>query len=293
MDKKESIWDVNFSMNDTVFDSLTAHLAILDENGTILSTNRAWNESARKRGNPCGYDVPGENYLQVCRKIMGNNRQKTLEIIEGIQGVIDGSIGEFCLEYPLHTPGERIWYYIRVMRLSARGALKLLVSHEDITGLKLAQEALRLGEESLKKQKKILEEKNIALKVLLEQREADKIEMEQNVLTNVKETILPYLERLKAAPLRKEEQKIVDIIDSQLMAIISPFMNRLSHAGIFLTPQELQVATLVKEGKPSKEIADILYISKSTVHFHRKNIRKKLGISDRKKNLRFHLMALS
>ena len=290
---KTSVWDVNFSMHDKVFDSLSAHLAILDETGTILSTNRAWNESARKRGNPCGYDVPGENYLQVCKKIMGNNQQKTLEIIEGIQGVIDGSIGEFCLEYQLHTPGERIWYYIRVLRLSAQGPLKLLVSHEDITGLKLAEEALRLGEEALKKQKKNLEEKNIALKVLLEQRGADKKEMEQNVLNNVKEMILPYLDRLTSAPLRAEDQKIVGIIDSQLMAIISPFMNRLSHAGIFLTPQELQVATLVKEGKPSKEIADILYVSESTVHFHRKNIRKKLGISDRKKNLRSYLMSLS
>ena len=290
---KTSIWDINFSMHNSVFDSLSAHLAILDENGTILSTNRAWNESSRKRGNPCGEDAPGENYLKVCRDIMGHNRQKTLEIIEGIQGVIDGSIGEFCLEYQVHTPGERIWYYIRVLRLSGQEDLKLLVSHEDITGLKLAEEALRLGEENLKKQKQRLEEKNIALKVLLDQREEDKKELEQNVLANVKEMVLPYLDRLKAAPLRPEDQKLVALIDSQLMAIVSPFMNRLSHAGIFLTPQELQVAILVKEGKPSKEIADILYISDATVHFHRKNIRKKLGISDRKKNLRSYLMSLS
>ncbi len=290
---KASIWDINFTMHNSVFDSLSAHLAILDENGTIISTNRAWNESAPKRGNPCGDDVPGENYLKVCANIMGHNRQKTLEIIEGIQGVIDGSIGEFCMAYQVHTPGERIWFQIRVLRLSGQEDLKLLVSHEDITGLKLAEEALRLGEEDLKKQKQRLEEKNIALKVLLEQREADKRDLEQNVLGNVKEMVRPYLDRLKAAPLRAEDRKIVELIDSQLMAIVSPFMNRLSHAGIFLTPQELQVATLVKEGKPSKEIADILYLSDATVHFHRKNIRKKLGLSHRKKNLRSHLMALS
>jgi len=290
---KTSIWDINFTMHNSVFDSLSAHLAILDENGTILATNRAWNESTQKRGNLCGDDAPGENYLKVCTNIMGHNRQKILEIIQGIQGVIDGSIEEFFMDYQVHTPGERIWYYIRVLRLSGQEDLKLLVSHEDITGLKLAEEALRLGEETLKKQKQRLEEKNIALKVLLEQREEDKKELEHNVLANVKEMVLPYLDRLKAAPLRAEDRKLVEIIDSQLMAIISPFMNRLTHAGIFLTPQELQVAILVKEGKPSKEIADILYVSDATVHFHRKNIRKKLGISDRKKNLRSHLMALS
>lgn len=292
MDKK-NIRDINFTMHNSVFDSLSAHLAVLDEDGTILATNRAWNESAQKRGNPCGCDAPGENYLKVCSNLMGPDRQKTLEIIEGIQGVIDGSIKEFCMEYQVHTPGERIWYYIRVLRLAAQEDLKLLVSHEDITGLKLTEEALRLGEDTLKKQKQRLEEKNIALKVLLEQREEDKRELEKNVLANVKEMVLPPLERLKAAYLRPEDQRLVELIDSRLMAIVSPFMNSLSHAGIFLTPQELQVAILVKEGKPSKEIADILYISDATVHFHRKNIRKKLGISDRKKNLRSHLMSLS
>ena len=290
---KEGIRDMELSMHDGVFDSLSAHLAILDENGTILLTNRAWDESVRKRGNPCGCNVPGENYLRVCEKMVGHDRQKTLEIIEGIQGVINGSIDEFCREYQLHTPGERIWYYIRALRLKGKGPLKLLVSHEDITGLKLAEEALRLGEKRLKKQKQHLEEKNIALKVLLEQRESDKKDFERTVLTNVKEMILPYLDRLKMAPLRAEDRHLVEIVHSQLMAIVSPFMDRLSHAGIFLTPQELQVATLVKEGKTSKEIAEFLYVSDATVHFHRKNIRKKLGISDRKTNLRFHLMSLS
>lgn len=290
---EKRIWDVNFAMQSSVFDSLSAHLAILDENGVILETNQAWNDFVQRRGNSCGGDLPGENYLEVCRDMIGHNRQKTLEIVEGIQGVIDGSVEEFRLEYQLHTPGERIWYYIRVQRLTGHDPIKLLVSHEDITELKLAEEALRLGEESLKQQKKVLEEKNIALKVLLEQREADKAELEQNVLTNVKERILPYLERLKAAPLRSDDKNLVEIIDAQLKEIISPFIHTLSQAGIFLTPQETQVASLVKDGRTSKEISDILYVSESTVHFHRKNIRSKLGITDRKQNLRSHLMAMS
>jgi DNA-binding CsgD family transcriptional regulator len=70
-------------------------------------------------------------------------------------------------------------------------------------------------------------------------------------------------------------------------------VQQLSHANIILTPQEIQVATLVKDGKASKEIAEILNVAETTVHFHRKNLRKKFGLSNSQTNLRSYLLSIS
>lgn len=173
------------------------------------------------------------------------------------------------------------------------GLLRVIVSHEEITQLKLIEEALRKSRSALEKQKQRLEETNIALKVLLRQREEDKLELEKNVLNNIKDLVFPYIEKLKKAPLRSKDKINIDTLESHLNEIISPFLQRLSNLDIVLTPQEMQVATLVKDGKSSKEIADILNVSDATIHFHRKNLRNKFGLKKKSVNLRSYLMSMS
>jgi PAS domain S-box-containing protein len=154
-----------------------------------------------------------------------------------------------------------------------------------------AEKALRKREIELKGQSHHLAEVNTALKVLLKQREDDKKELGENVLSNVKELISPYLGRLKKSRLNTNQQTLVNILDSNLSNMISPFISRLSSQYFNLTPGEVRVANLVKEGKTNKEIAEILCISKNTVLFHRYNIRQKLGLKNQKKNLRSHLLS--
>lgn len=109
----------------------------------------------------------------------------------------------------------------------------------------------------------------------------------------IKEQVLPFVEKLAGMPLGPQGRSSLQIIRERLGEIVSPFLNRLSTARIFLTPQEIQVAGLVRDGKASKEIATVLNVSKTTVHFHRKNLRKKLGLTSRRANLRAHLMSLA
>lgn len=59
-----------------------------------------------------------------------------------------------------------------------------------------------------------------------------------------------------------------------------------------MTPQEIQVASLVKDGRTSKDIAKILDVSEATINFHRKNLRDKLGLKGKQANLRSYLLTI-
>jgi DNA-binding CsgD family transcriptional regulator len=112
------------------------------------------------------------------------------------------------------------------------------------------------------------------------------------VLSNVTELISPYLERLKKGRLTAVQKAMADILESNLGHITSPFISRVSSRYFNLTPTEIRVANLVKEGRTNKEIAGVLYLSKNTILFHRHNIRTKLGLRNAKKNLRSFLLSL-
>ncbi|MBI9083525.1 MAG: helix-turn-helix transcriptional regulator [Desulfobacterales bacterium] len=277
----------------TVLDSLSAHIAIVDETGVILDTNRAWRDFAVKSGMPEGHDSIGDNYLEICNAAKGEDGDNARAVADGIRNVIDGRAETFLLDYPCPDQDSPHWYYVRAIRMSGDGPTRVVVSHEEITGLKLAEEALRKSQAELTRQKLELEEANIALKVLLKQREGDKSELEQKVITNIKDLVMPYVEKLQRSGLKSRDKTVVEIIDSHLRDIISPMMQNLTHASIILTPQEIQVASLVKDGKASKEIADLLNVSETTVHFHRKNLRKKFGLKKRQTNLRSYLISIS
>ena len=278
---------------DIILDALSAHIAILDKNGVILKTNRAWQNFAGANRMKISDDSSPINYLSVCDLAKGESAEEAKVVADGIRSVIEGELNEFLLDYPCHSPTEKRWFYMRVTRIPGDGPMRAVVSHENITALKLAEEALKIQEQDLEAQRRNLEETNTALKVLLKQREEDRVALENKILRNIEELISPYVAKLKEKNLKTDARTLIDIIDSNLKDIASPLLQRLATAKIILTPQEIQVAALVKEGKPSKEIADVLNVSTSTISFHRKNLRKKLGLENTRKNLRAHLLSMA
>lgn len=272
--------------------SISAHIAILDEQGVIIETNLAWKEFALANGmseNPASLGV---NYLSVCEKASTTANDEPAVIAQGIRKVMAGEIREFFIHYPCHSPEKKRWFALRIVRFRAPRSRKVILTHENITPLIQAQRTLAKNESLLREKTAKLEESNIALKALLKHREEDRKELEDSMLANVRELILPYLDRLGEAELDPREQTVVEIIRERLHEIISPFLSRLTSLHALLTPQEIQVATLVREGRTSKEIAEVMMISVSGVDFHRKQIRKKLNLTGSSKNLRSHLLSL-
>jgi DNA-binding CsgD family transcriptional regulator len=150
--------------------------------------------------------------------------------------------------------------------------------------------ARRSAEEALDIKSHNLEEVNTALRVLLKQREGDKSELEENILSNVKELILPYVERLKKGRLDSTQRSTVSIIEDNLREITSPIIRRIQTFD--LTPKEIEVVAYLRAGKSTKQIAESLGVSPRAVEFHRYNIRKKLGLDRKKANLQSYLLSI-
>ncbi len=276
-----------------VLNSLSAHIAILDAEGVILETNEAWRRYANANNPGEQIDAVGANYLGICDQADGDDADDAIQVAAGIRRVIAGRVREFVYDYPCHSPDGKHWYYMRAIRMIGDDPVRVVVSHEDITALKLTEEALRRSRQEIAEREQSLEEANIALKVLLKQREQDKSELERKVLANVKGLVFPYLEKLHTARLKPRERTLVEIVETHLKDIISPFLQQMANADLVLTPQEMQVAALIRDGKSSKEIASILIVSEATVNFHRKNLREKFGLKNKRVNLRAYLISMT
>jgi DNA-binding CsgD family transcriptional regulator/PAS domain-containing protein len=131
-----------------------------------------------------------------------------------------------------------------------------------------------------------LNETETALRVLIERREQDVSLTREALNTKVKDLLLPYLEHLKQTQLKPEQAEFVELIETNLKNFYDPAYARLSSPTYKLSPTELKVAQLVRDGKTNKEIARLLHLSKSTILTHRHHIRAKLGIKNKKVNLR-------
>ncbi len=202
--------------------------------------------------------------------------------------------------FETYLPELGIWLIISVYSHEKGNFVTIF---DNISGRKEAEAALRSVNEQLEKrveertselQAKTanLEEVNTALRVLLDRREEDRKELEEAIAGNLKSLILPYIEKLQTTQLSGQQATYFSILQSHLAEIESRFVRKLSLQHLGLTPTEMQIAILVRDGKETKDIAEVLHVSVKAVEFHRNNIRRKLNIKNKKENLRSYLVAL-
>jgi len=133
-----------------------------------------------------------------------------------------------------------------------------------------------------------LEETSTALRVLLRQREYDRKEMQAETSEELYRLITPYLDELEQGPLNAAQLNCLGQLRHQLT--LNSDSQPISTA--LLSPMEQKIVRLIQQDRSSKEIADLLHLAKSTVDFHRRNIRRKLGLKSASVSLKSYLMSL-
>lgn len=170
--------------------------------------------------------------------------------------------------------------------LDREGApLGMVFACRDVTEQTRAEQELCRSQEELRLHVEEIRESNTALKVLLKQRESDRLEFEERMLENMRNLILPYVEKLRHSRGTPQDLSLLNIIEANLKEITLSFSRKLSSRLYGLSPQEIRIANLIKEGKQDKQIMEALGISFETVKTHRQNIRKKLGIYGNRESL--------
>jgi len=267
-----------------LFENASDIIFILDFNGKILSCN----------------DAASRTYGFVPEQMQGLSLEMLLDKndLPVVRKLFRRKRGERDVPNPLEfltytRTGEAVWLEVNARSVVENG--KPVAIHgiaRNITERKRMEEALRKREQELEEKSRNLEDANTALKVLLKRREDDRAELEEKVICNVRELILPYIENLKITPVDSHQLNQLNILERNTSEIISPFLRTLTSKHPNLTPMEIKVINFIKEGRTTKEMAGLLNASARTVEVHRDNIRKKLGLRNKKANLKSYLMAL-
>jgi PAS domain S-box-containing protein len=225
------------------------------------------------------YDYAAPKYRRVMKKAIGHVFETGTTTSYEIAGV--------------GPDGRTSWYTTQLGPIKRKGrVVGVTIMPMDITKQKQAEAELKTKQAALKAKAKELGDVNKALRVLMKQRNEHRRELEERILSNVKELVAPYIDKLKKSGLDTKSKTYLRILESNLNDIVSPFVHQLSSRYSVLTPKEIQVAQLIREGMNTTEMAELLSSSKRTIESHRQSIRNKFGIKDTKANLRSYLFSI-
>ncbi len=124
----------------STLNALSAHIAILDENGIILSVNQAWSRFATENHIAWPNHGIGRNYIDICDKATDRDAESAQAAAEGIRQVLEKRCDDFYWEYPCHGPNEKRWFMMHVTHFEDHGKIRIVIAHENITQRKLAEE---------------------------------------------------------------------------------------------------------------------------------------------------------
>ena len=243
------------------------------------------------------FDADTKTFLDVneaAEKLYGYTREEFLRLRQkditaepdksdySIRKTLNEGLERIPLRYHKKKDGMVFPVEIAAGKFILKGHKVICVVVRDITERIKAEEALKTYASKLESQRVALEQKNIALQEIIAQIEVEKNKTKENVLANISEFILPTLKKLR---IKGESTRYITLVERQLEQLTSSFGARITQRDKRLTPREIEISNMIKEGFTSKEISSLLNVSCQTIEKHRKNIRKKLGISHKKTNL--------
>ncbi len=258
-----------------IFNQASDSILLIDpEGGTFLE----YNEMAHRT---LGYSREEFKLLRVKDIEASENK---VEVKAHFKKLQDEKIDTFETTHKTKS-GEIIDVFVSTKAFRLNDKYYILSIWRDIGERKRAEEELKIKAHHL-------EEVNIALNVLLKKREQDKRDLENSVAANINNLVVPSLEKLLHSGLSASQKIHAEITYASLKEVVSSFSRTISSRFLSLSPAEIQVANFIKHGKSSKEIAIALNVSTKTVKNQRQKIREKIGIKNKKVNLRTHLLSL-
>ena len=277
---EKMLWDIINFLPDPTF--------AIDTEGRIIS----WNREMEKMVDVKADHMLAKSNFEYALPFYGRRIPMLIDLIRHPDEISEK-------RYPYFKREDRFLYAEKNFRLHGEVRwlwckASLIYDHNDqiIGAIESMRDVtdIRKAEADLKDQSIRLEEANTALKVLLKHQQNDRNEIEEAVINNVKTLISPFLDKLKVSGLEARQEAYVHILESHVREIASPFLSKMSAQHANLTPREIQIASLVKEGKSTKEIAQTLNIALHTVNNYRKRLRKKFSLQSKDANLRAHLL---
>jgi DNA-binding CsgD family transcriptional regulator len=270
--------------DDRLLDNIPAGVAFLDRDFILRKQNRTYADYLRlyspvnpdKAIGKCYFDfIPGSEY----------------QVADWFRETRDCSLFETQYDYELrlkYATGEKLTYWDATISpvIDTDGDTSgILIFCLDVTQRFKAIEA---AAEFHKK----LDQAKSTITTLLDLKEEVRADLEERFSLNASDLLLPLIARLQKSHLNKEQRQILTLIEANVVDITAKFSSKLNSPAFRLTPREILIAFLIKTGKTSKEIADMLTVSPASIEFHRANIRKKLGLTDSKINLRSFLLSV-
>jgi PAS domain S-box-containing protein len=260
-------------LSNAVIDSLPGLFYVVDENLRFLRLNNNFISIT-------GYSKEELRGMTVLDLYHESDRSTISEKTQ--QGFL---LGEFLGEADIVLKDGTVRTFLfSSKRLRYKGRPCILGTGIDITDKKRTEEELKRFAENL-------EDANIALRVLMNNRNEDQKQIEEKLQVNINDLVIPYLKKLSKANLDDRNKNYLGVLENNLNNVLSPFMRDFQTSHKKLTPQEIQIVDLIKQGKKTKEIANMLNASVKTIETHRNNIRKKLNLIDSKINLRSHIIS--
>ncbi|MEQ1636645.1 MAG: PAS domain S-box protein [Methylococcales bacterium] len=155
--------------------------------------------------------------------------------------------------------------------------------------------ALQQKNAELEQVKKALSEIEVALKFLVGHQKSDHFKAKFSLEQEINSELVPFISQLKKSYQDAKQLALVRILEKNLQHIVAAYGKEDALSSLYqkLTPKEIQVAAMIRQGLPTKLIAVTLSTSTATINAHRKNIRKKLGLNKESVNLRDYLARLT
>ena len=272
-----------------ILNSTSEMIAFYDLDLRVLWANRVWAKSIGKEAEELvGYHCYELRHKrkEPCDNCPVIKARDTRQPQEGERKTLEGKYW-FQHGYPvLDDQGEMVGLIEIDQDITERKrSEEELIKHRDTL-----EDLVKERTDELEQKSRSLEELNVTLKVLLQQVQEDREKLEHRLVSNVKRLVLPYVEKMKKGHLDERTLSYLRIAESNLTEIMSPFLHKIQQ--LRLTPRETQVASLIKDGKATKEIGKILGIAPSAVNTLRNRMRSKLHLNKKKINLRTYLQSL-